>query len=119
MNNQDLVRRINAALAERNISKAQFYRDCEITSGAYSQWNQNRTSPSRKTLKRIADYFGWSEEYLLLGQQKKPSEEIGGLTTDEQALIDRYRKLSPQSKAVLRRLAAIELVSADLQEDAI
>lgn len=83
MDNQDLVRRINTELSKRNISKTQFYADCGITSGAYSQWNKNLTSPSRRTLKRIADYFGWSEEYLLTGQQKKPSDvQIGELTSE-------------------------------------
>ncbi len=107
MDNKDMVCRINAALAERNISKAQFYKDCGITSGAYSQWNQNKTSPSRRTLKRIADYLELDEEYLIVGstqQQKKPPELLGELTPEEIKFIKSLRAVPDDRKEFVNKM---------------
>ena len=73
-----IVKRINALLAEKGISKKQFYKDCEITSASYSLWNQNKTMPKMKNLERIADYLGVSVSMLL-------GDDIYGLSKQETA----------------------------------
>lgn len=45
----------------------------KIPSGSITNW-KNGMVPRQATLLRIADYFGVSVEYLLNGQEKKPSE---------------------------------------------
>lgn len=60
-----IVTRINMLLAERGISKKDFYKDCEITSASYSLWNTGKTQPRMKNLQRIAEYLGVSVADLL------------------------------------------------------
>lgn len=71
-----VVARINSLLKEKGISKSQFYRDCGITSAAYSQWNTGKTDPKIKTLERIADYLGTTTAFLL-GEKEKPATGDG------------------------------------------
>jgi transcriptional regulator with XRE-family HTH domain len=105
MDNKEMVCRINALLAERNISKTQFFADCGITSGAYSQWNTGKTSPTRKSLQRIAEYLGVKEDYLLVGKQQKKPPEIGELSAFEEKFIQKLRTVPddrmPEVEAVL------------------
>lgn len=77
--------RIDALLAQKNISKAQFYEDCQITSASYSQWNTGKTAPKMKNIYRIAEYLETTPEYLLTGievQKNKPTTEIGDELSD-------------------------------------
>ena len=50
-----------------------FYRDCEISDAAVSQWRKGKTVPSTKSIQAIADYLGVTYEYLVSGveQNKK------------------------------------------------
>lgn len=63
-----IVNRINALVAARGIKKTQFYRDCGITSAAFSQWNTGKTSPTQENLSAIAEYLGTTVEYLTTGR---------------------------------------------------
>lgn len=44
-----------------------------ISSGAVTRW-KNGSIPNDVTLKKIADYFNVSTDYLLYGREKKPAE---------------------------------------------
>lgn len=95
MDKSPIVARINDLLALKGTTKAQFFADCGITSGGYSQWNTGKTKPSVKKLKAVADYLGTTYEYLLTGegQIEKPTpmteSELDG------ALIEMLMHLTP------------------------
>lgn len=83
MGNSPIVNRINALLAEKGISKQDFYRDCGITSASYSLWNTGKTTPRKKNLDVIAAYLDSTTDYLLTGlgeKEKAPvlAEKEGG-----------------------------------------
>ena len=75
--NNPMVEKINRLLKEKGIKKAQFYKDCGITSSAYSQWNTGGTQPKLSSLERIADYLGVSVSYLT-SENKKPATQSDG-----------------------------------------
>ena len=78
MGNSPIVSRINGLLAEKGISKRDFYRDCGITSASYSLWNTGKTTPRMKNLEVIADYLETTTDYLLTGlgeKEKAPTQE--------------------------------------------
>ena len=56
---------IDVLLLQKGISKAKFYKDCNITSATYSQWNTGKTKPKLATLERVADYLGVPLTYIL------------------------------------------------------
>ena len=55
---------INLCLAEHGMSGANLTRALNLSNGVYSQWNTGLTTPRKSTIKKIADYFGVSVEYL-------------------------------------------------------
>ena len=78
MGNSPIVIRINGLLAEKGISKRDFYRDCGITSASYSLWNTGKTTPRMKNLEVIANYLETTTDYLLTGlgeKEKAPTQE--------------------------------------------
>ena len=40
-----------------------------VTQTSLSNWKSGRSTPSAKTLQKIADYFGVSIEYLMTGKE--------------------------------------------------
>lgn len=77
MGNSPIVNRINALLAEKGISKKEFYEACGITSASYSLWNTGKTTPKKKNLETISVFLNTTVEYLLTGlgeKEKSPSE---------------------------------------------
>lgn len=88
MGNSPIVSRINGLLAEKGISKRDFYQDCGITSASYSLWNTGKTTPRMKNLEVIADYLETTTDYLLtgLGEKEKAPTQEGERGIDEQNL---------------------------------
>lgn len=52
------IEKINALLLQQGKTGAEMSRDLGLSNSAYSLWNTGSTKPSKKNLKRIADYFG-------------------------------------------------------------
>lgn len=114
MGNSPIVNRINALLAEKGISKQEFYKSCNITSASYSLWNQGKTSPRRKNLEVIADYLDTNIDYLLtgLGEIKKaPAKNSERKATDEEIIHAFWGDIDPEKGRKrlnnLRRMAAV------------
>ena len=60
MNSREIVRIIETVLAEKGISKGQFYKDCGISSATLSQWRSGVYFPSYSALKKVEEYLGIS-----------------------------------------------------------
>jgi transcriptional regulator with XRE-family HTH domain len=88
-----IVTRINALLAKKNISKAEFYEKCNLTSASYSNWNTGKTRPKMKNIEKIARFLGVTSEYLLYGDGAEkesapdPKTEGEGLSAAKKALL--------------------------------
>lgn len=102
MDRSPIVTRINALLAKKNISKAEFYEKCNLTSASYSNWNTGKTRPKMKNIEKIARFLGVTSEYLLYGDgeekesapdpktegvKKAPATEGEGLSAAKKALL--------------------------------
>ena len=95
-----IVARINALLAEKGISKKQFYKDCGITSATFSLWNTGKTFPREKTLKVIADYLGTTVEYLRTGAPDKKENPAGEVPSGPAM----YNQLSDEDKKLIDQM---------------
>jgi transcriptional regulator with XRE-family HTH domain len=87
-----IVTRINALLAKKNISKAEFYEKCNLTSASYSNWNTGKTRPKMKNIEKIARFLGVTSEYLLYGdgeeKESAPDPKTKGVSPTVQELFD-------------------------------
>lgn len=74
----EVTKRIDSVLLEKGISKKDFYKACNITSSAYSQWNTGKTEPRTSKLKEVSDYLNIMYEWLAFGvgvKEKAPTQE--------------------------------------------
>lgn len=62
-----------ALLRERGVTAYQVSKATGISTGSLSDWKNGRSSPKIDKLKKIADYFGVSVDYLLGGNEGKPA----------------------------------------------
>lgn len=78
----DSIDKINRLLSERGITGAELTREIGLSNSVYSQWNTRRTKISKRSLKKIAEYFGVSVSALLddssPGTKKAPTASSEG-----------------------------------------
>ena len=76
MDNLQFIERYEEILRQRGTPKMQMYRDCGITDAAVSQWRQGKTSPSNRSINKIASYLGVTPEWLKTGiGNEKPATD--------------------------------------------
>lgn len=100
MDRSPIVTRINTLLAKENISKAEFYEKCNLTSASYSNWNTGKTRPKMKNIERIARFLGVTSEYLLYGdgaeKESAPDPKTEGASEAKKALYDAIDDLTDE-----------------------
>lgn len=97
------IEKINALLLQQGKTGAEMSRDLGLSNSAYSLWNTGSTNPSKKNLKRIADYFGVNVTDVvddLEPGKEKPATISDGQEKNEEELLDielmhRLTMLSP------------------------
>lgn len=111
----DFIEILTSLIKQKKITKSQFLKDCGFGVNSFSNWKNSKSGhPSDVYLKKIADYFGVSTDYLLgrtddPGQKTEPapqneSKELE-LTQKELELINILRRTPPaQQEAVLNLL---------------
>lgn len=89
------LKRFETLMNEKRLNKAQLIRATGITEGAIDGWRKKGTQPTAECLCKLADFFEVSTDYLL-GRENDIGiiETRTNLTSDEQELINLYRKLS-------------------------
>lgn len=98
--------RIETLRKQRNISQGNLEKELGFSNGSISKWKNSSPTPER--LKKLADYFNVSVEYLLTGKEKEGGEEfyLNEETKeiaqeifenpDLKSLFDMSRKMSPE-----------------------
>ena len=82
----DILREL---LDEREITQKKFAEDLNIAVSTLGNYIRDNREPDFKTLKRMADYFGVSVDYLIDHHADKTS------THEEDHLLQIFRSLSP------------------------
>lgn len=113
MDTLTFISRYEAILKAKKIAKMQFYKDCDITDAAVSQWRKQKTKPAMTTISRIADYLNVSVGYLLGTEQneKSPASEDAELSLAKIQLIEKIKKMDDSLIEILNNLAD-EVLSA-------
>lgn len=70
----EFIDRLNDLCERKGISKRKLERDAGLGIGSTSKWSQYR--PNQASLKKVADYFGVSVDYLLGDSDEPVSEEM-------------------------------------------
>lgn len=67
-----LFERIEWLRNSRGISQGKLEKELGFSNGSISKWKNSTPNPER--LKKLADYFGVSVEYLMTGEEKEGGE---------------------------------------------
>ena len=94
--------KFSSLCAEKGRSANAIAKELSISSGCITNWKKG-SNPSNSTLKKIADYFGVTAEYLL-----KDDEGSLDLSAHEIALINAYRA-QPQKQPTIDHLLGVEM----------
>lgn len=103
----DCVDRIFTLVDAKYQEQRNFAYDLGLPPSIISEWRRRRSASYNKRLPQIAEVLGVSAQYLLTGEEKKPTANGSGLTEAEQALMDLFRRLTPeQQEGVIRIVQA-------------
>lgn len=102
--------RLNQLINTRNISFYKLGKETGISSGTFSQWKKNKTTPQKELVNKISKYFNVSVDYLLgkiddelmeenITTLKEPKEEYKTEPTTE--IYNIYEKLNDNNKKIL------------------
>ena len=61
-------------LQKYGVTSYKVAKEAGVTQTALSNWKSGRSTPTVKTLQKIADYFGVTVDYLMTGKDEKPPE---------------------------------------------
>lgn len=98
-----LFERIEELRNSRGISQGKLEKELGFSNGSISKWKNSTPNPER--LKKLADYFGVSVEYLMTGEETKGyylNEETAKLAQemfedeDMRSLFDMKRNMPPE-----------------------
>ena len=85
-------------LQKNNLTPYQFSKKAGVPQSSLSDWKCGKSTPKQDKLKKIADFFGVSVDYLMTGEEKEKTPPVGEVLTEgEQMLIDLFRKV-PEDK---------------------
>lgn len=70
-------------LQKHNVTAYKVAKEAGVTQTALSNWKSGRSTPTTKTLKKIADYFGVTVDYLM-SEKDETKEKNSGLTTRDE-----------------------------------
>lgn len=91
---------------EKGVKDADVARETDITKSTFTDWKNGRSVPGSEKMKKIAEYFGVTVDYILTGE--KP--EIPIFEPEHLELIELYSKLKEgQKTAVINLLRSFAL----------
>lgn len=68
-------------------------KDTGVTQTALSNWKSGRSTPTTKTLQKIADYFGVTIDYLMTGSQESLQKNTSLSAKDERDISKKLDKI--------------------------
>lgn len=76
-------------LRENKVSSYRVSKETGVTQTALSNWKTGKSTPTAKTLQKIADYFGVTIDYLMTGKESESKEWEPTLTEKDEKDIQK------------------------------
>lgn len=108
--------RLKSLRNEHQMSQKMLAEKLFVSQQAVAKWEnpESKASPNPDTIKKLADFFDVSIDYLLgkTDIKKAPSDEDAGLSAEEAELIELFRNASPALQD-----AALRVLEADQKKE--
>ena len=85
-------------LHEKGATVYQVSKATHIAASTFTDWKNGRSVPKADKLKKIADYFGISVDYLISGEIEEVTPTV--LTNDEESVLALFRKIPEHKRAL-------------------
>lgn len=97
---------------ESGLTQSQFAQAIGTSQKNISRWELGETEPSAYYLKKIAEFYKITTDYILgveddLGQKSYTAANTA-ITPEESKILNAYRALSPTNKQMILRMLDIE-----------
>lgn len=94
---------------ERNLTIQEMAAFLGVSQGSYNYYELGKTEPNISTLKKLADFFCVSVDYLIGAPTSSVgSKKEGSLSTDEKEMLDNFDKLGPfEREAIMIQIKAL------------
>lgn len=82
-------------LQKHGLTAYRVAKEAGVTQTALSNWKSGRSTPTTKTLQKIADYFGVTIDYLMTGKEPEEQSEPALTAKDQrdiQKILDQTRE---------------------------
>ena len=76
-------------IKEKNITPYKVAKETGVTQTALSNWKTGKSTPTTKTLQKIADYFDVTIDYLMTGKEPESKEWKATLTDKDERDIQK------------------------------
>lgn len=70
-------------LQKHGVTSYKVAKEAGVTQTALSNWKSGRSTPTTKTLQKLADYFGVTIDYLMTGKDESEKKEVTLTKRDE------------------------------------
>ena len=99
------MKKLKELRKEKNILQKEIAEKLNIKNTTYSNWEVGVSEPDIESLKKLADFFGCSIDYLVDREDEDGTIVISGnhLSNDETVLLDKLRQLQPVKKEIIYR----------------
>ena len=88
-------------LQKHGVTSYKVAKEAGVTQTALSNWKSGRSTPTTKTLQKIADYFGVTIDYLMTGKDESEKKEVTLTRRDE-------RDIKKDLDSIMEKLSAGE-----------
>lgn len=96
------MKRLKTLREARGLSQQRFSFEINVSQAMISKYELGKADPSINTIRRIAEYFGVSSDYLLEISDDKISLPVSGLSEEEKEILFGYKRLDAIKKAMLQ-----------------
>ena len=78
-------------LQKHGVTPYKVAKEAGVTQTALSNWKSGRSTPSSKTLQKVADYFGVTVDYLMTGRNELTARDERDIKKDLDNIMDKIR----------------------------
>lgn len=100
-----LHERIKIERLKKKLSQEELSKIIGVTQQAVGKWERARAMPDNDILLKLADFFNVSVDYLLGRSTSIQEPYAPGLSPDELALIEKYRRMKDNEKDTMHKVA--------------
>ena len=101
-------------LEENGVTPDQVSKATGVAQSSLSDWKNGKSKPKFEKMKKIADYFGVSVDYLMYGEEKNSQQELSSIYLSF-AKDAQQNKIDPED--IRLAIETIKALRAKQQED--